>query len=101
MRTHDGPVIADVTAEALAGHPATDVPPKKAPNVRVAPSPAPGAGPSAGPGRGPGGWDCDVAPDEDPSDGRGADAGAEVTGGHDAGAHDRGAHDGEAHEPVR
>jgi AcrR family transcriptional regulator len=80
MRTHDGRVIADVTAEALAGHPATDLPPEGAPNVRVAPSPAPGDGPAAGVGpvRGPGGWDCEVAPDDDPRDGR-----------------------GEAHEPAR
>lgn len=98
MRTHDGRVIADVTAEALAGHPATDVPPEQAPNVRVAPSPASGAGPSAGAGvgRGPGGWDCDVATADGPSDGRGADADA-----HDTGAHDGRAHDGQAHEGAR
>jgi AcrR family transcriptional regulator len=53
MRTHDGRVAADVTTDALAGHPATDVTAETAPNVRVAPSPAPRAG-----------WDCDVPPDD-------------------------------------
>jgi len=51
MRTHDSRVAADATTEALAGHPAADVPAEKAPNVRVAPSPG-------------GGWDCGVDPDE-------------------------------------
>ncbi len=72
MRTHDGRV-ADVPAEALAGHPAADVEARQAPNVRVAPSPARDAG----------GWDCGAGPDDDP--------------GHDTGA----ARDGEAHEPAR
>ena len=60
MRTHDGRVAADVTAEALAGHPAADVwaadvPAEKAPNVRVAPSPGAGVGV---------GWDCGFGPDD-------------------------------------
>jgi AcrR family transcriptional regulator len=54
MRARDGRVAADVTAEALAGHPAADVTAAKAPNVRVAPPPAPGAG-----------WDCGFGPDDD------------------------------------
>ena len=60
MRTHDGRVAADVTSETLAGHPAADVPAEKAPNVRVAPSPA--------------GWDCGVDPDDDPGDGHDGEA---------------------------
>jgi len=53
MRAHDRRVATDVTAEALAGHPAADVPAENASNVRVAPSP--GAG-----------WDCGVSPDDEP-----------------------------------
>jgi AcrR family transcriptional regulator len=55
MRAHDRRVATDVTAEALAGHPAADVPAENAPNVRVAPSP--GAG-----------WDCGVSPDDEPQE---------------------------------
>ena len=80
MRTHDSRVATDVTTEALAGHPATDVPAQQPPNVRVAPSPAAGTGPLAGTGTGTGrdagGWDCGVGSDDDPSDGRDADGGA-------------------------
>jgi AcrR family transcriptional regulator len=60
MRTQDGRVAADVTTEALAGHPATDVPAEQAPNVRVAPSP--------------GGWDCGAGPDDGPGDGEAHEA---------------------------
>jgi AcrR family transcriptional regulator len=52
MRAHDGRVATDVTAGALAGHPAAGVPAEQAPNVRVAPAPAPG------------GWDCGLDPDD-------------------------------------
>src|SRR5579863_4835868 len=83
MRTHDGRVAADATAEALAGHPAADVQARQAPNVRVAPSPARDAG----------GWDCGAGPDDDPG---------HVTGAaRDVDAGDEAARDGEAHEPAR
>lgn len=54
MRTHDGRA-AGVTTEALAGHPAADVPAETPPNVRVAPSPGPRPG-----------WDCGFGPDDRP-----------------------------------
>ena len=89
MRAHDASAATDVTAEALAGHPAADGPAQQAPNVRVAPSPAPAPGPRAG------GWDCGAGlgrdPDADDADARDPDA-------HDAGAHD--ARDG-ARRPGR
>ena len=81
MRAHDGHVATDVTAEALAGHPAGDATAEKAQNVRVAPPPAPGSGA----GRGLGGWDCDVAP---------AGAGHGTSDANDADAHDMEARDG-------
>jgi AcrR family transcriptional regulator len=80
MRTHDGRVAADVTTEALAGHPAAEVPADNAPNVRVAPSPAHGAGRDAG------GWDCGAVLPDDAAD---------------ADTDDSGARDSAAHEPAR
>jgi AcrR family transcriptional regulator len=88
MRTHDGRVAADATAEALAGHPAADVQARPAPNVRVAPSPARDAG----------GWDCGAGPDDDPGHVTGTARDADAR---DADAADEAARDGEAHEPAR
>jgi AcrR family transcriptional regulator len=116
MRTHDGRVAADVTTDALAGHPAADVPAQPAPNVRVAPSPGPGDGPGTdantgtrtGAGRDAGGWDCAFGPDDDAAhdsaahDGPAHDGPAHDGPAHDSAAHDGGAaRDGAAHEPAR